>query len=270
MPTYDVEGRSADLALAQRAALAAAELSLRYFARVSQLAQDLKADGTIVTEADRAVEGEVRRILLEARPDDACLGEETGESGSGRRRWILDGIDGTAVFVKGEDGWQSLIALEEDGAITVGVAVVPVKRQLWWAMRDGGAFVADIEGSGLVRERRLAVSPAPASLAASRLGIVPPYAALPAERQAFVERLAAAAMPVDWPVHAALLVASGEIDVAAQVFGSVWDFAALSVIVEEAGGVFSGLDGKGHPVVDTGVFASGVDLHAAALAYLVV
>ena len=85
MPAHDDAGRYADLALAQRAALAGAELSLRYFARVSQLEQDLKADGTIVTEADRAVEEEVRRILLEARPDDACLGEETGASGSGRR-----------------------------------------------------------------------------------------------------------------------------------------------------------------------------------------
>jgi histidinol-phosphatase len=270
MPNDDADGRLADLALAQRAALAGGELGLRYFARVSQLAQDLKADGTIVTEADRAVEGTVRRILLEARPEDACLGEETGESGSGQRRWILDGIDGTALFVRGDDSWQSLIALEVDGQITVGVAILPAQGQIWWAVRGGGAFVSDIEGSQLVRERRLAVSPAPAALAASRLGIVPPYAALPAERQAFVARLVAVTPPRGGPLHPALLVASGEVDVVAQVMGSVWDFAALSLIVEEAGGTFSGLDGQGHPVVGTAIFANDPAIQAAALAHLAV
>jgi histidinol-phosphatase len=124
-----------DLELAQRAALAGARLGRSYFARVRALPQELKADGSVVAEADRAVEHEVRRVLMEARPGDAFLGEETGEHGRGRRRWILDGIDGTAVFVTGDRRRQTLIALEEDGEITVGVAVLPARSQMWWARR---------------------------------------------------------------------------------------------------------------------------------------
>ncbi|AWS45945.1 histidinol phosphate phosphatase [Streptosporangium sp. 'caverna'] len=258
-----------DLELAQRAALVGAEIGLRYFAHVRGLPQELKADGSVVTEADRTVEHEVRRVLLDARPEDAFLGEETGEHGRGRRRWILDGIDGTAVFVQGDRRWQTLIALEEDGRITVGVAVLPARGQMWWARRGAGAFVADFDGAVLGEARRLAVRDSREGLSGSGLGIVPPVESLPAARRDLIEGLASAARPREWEwAHAALLVAAGELDLAVQVGGKVWDYAPLSLIVEEAGGRFGGVGGEGHPVEGTALFSRSDDLHRAALALL--
>jgi histidinol-phosphatase len=259
---------SDDLALAQRAALAGAAVGLRYFDRVRTLTQQQKADGSVVTEADLAVETEVRRLLLAERPDDAFLGEETGERGAGRRRWILDGIDGTLVFVKGDDRWQSLAALEEDGRVVVGVAIVPAQRRIWYAVRGQGAFVADVEDGHLVRERALRVGEPPSALAECTVGVLPPLDLMPAAFRAQVDRLTDRTVVADWPVHAALLVASGELDLAVQVGGKIWDYAPLSLIVEEAGGTFGGDRGQPHPVTGTAVFAGSTDLHMAARAAL--
>ncbi|MFJ8857901.1 inositol monophosphatase family protein [Streptomyces sp. NPDC102451] len=257
-----------DLALAQRAALAGASVGLRYFARVRSLAQQQKVDGSVVTEADLAVEEEVRRVLLAERPEDAFLGEETGEHGEGRRRWILDGIDGTLVFVQGDDRWQSLIALEEDGRVVVGVAIVPAQRRIWYAVRGQGAFVADVEDGQLVRERPLRVGGSPSTLAECTVGVLPPLDMIPVNYRAQVDRLVDKAVVADWSAHAALLVASGELDVAVQVGGKIWDYAPLSLIVEEAGGAFSGDRGQSHPVTGTAVFACSNATRKAARAAL--
>src|SRR4051812_1363767 len=103
-----------DLDLARRAALAGAALGLRYFAALADLPSERKADGSVATAADRAGEAAIREVLTEARPGDAILGEEGGSTGgSADRRWIIDPIDGTALFVAGDDRWLVLIALEE-------------------------------------------------------------------------------------------------------------------------------------------------------------
>jgi histidinol-phosphatase len=83
------------VALAIEVALAGAATGLVYFDRVAALDQREKADGSTVTEADLAVESEVRRVIAIARPSDAFIGEETGVAGLSYRRWILDGIDDT-------------------------------------------------------------------------------------------------------------------------------------------------------------------------------
>ncbi|MFE5334618.1 inositol monophosphatase family protein [Isoptericola sp. NPDC056573] len=245
-----------DLDLALQAALAGAELGLRYFAHVQELARDHKLDGSVVTEADLAVEERVRAVLLAARPDDAFLGEETGERGAARRRWVLDGIDGTLVFVEGDDRWQTLIALEEDGEVTVGVAIVPAQGQVWYAARGRGAFVADVVGGRVTGARPLRVGGPPGSLRSARTAVLPPVAMVPERYRAEVDRLVGAVEPADWRVHGALLVAAGELDLAMQVGGKVWDYAPLSLIVTEAGGTFGGDHGQPHPVTGTGVFAA--------------
>jgi histidinol-phosphatase len=256
-----------DLALAQRAALRGAAVGLGYWGRVRSLAQELKADGSIVTEADRAVETAVRDALLAARPGDACLGEETGETGSGPRRWVLDGIDGTAVFVQGDDRWQILIALEEEGEVTVGVAILPAQGRVWWAARGRGAFVGAFSGSSISGARRLAVR-RPTALAMSALGIIPLLETLTEPYLRAIERLLAAVEPRPWSAHAALLVAAGELDLAVQVGGSRWDYAALALIVREAGGAFARIAGQPAPVVNTMLYSTGEPLHAAAIALL--
>ncbi|SKC37403.1 inositol monophosphatase family protein [Krasilnikoviella flava] len=251
--------RSDDLDLALRAALSGGALGLKYFAHVQDLAREHKFDGSVVTRADLAVEEEVRRVLLAERPDDAFLGEETGEFGAGRRRWILDGIDGTLVFVEGDDRWQTLIALEEDGVVSVGVAIVPAQHEVWYAVRGQGAFVADVVDGTVTRERALRVGGPPASLGSSRTAVLPPVTMVPQQHRSEVDRLVTAVEPsVDpsgWRVHGALLVAAGVLDLAVQVGGKAWDYAPLSLIVTEAGGSFGGDQGQRHPVTGTGVFA---------------
>jgi histidinol-phosphatase len=255
-----------DLLLARRAALTGAAVGLRYFATLAQLPRQLKSDGSVVTEADRAVEAAIRGVLAEARPDDAVLGEEAGQTGRGSRRWIVDPIDGTALFVAGDNRWLVLVALEEAGEIVVGVAVVPAQGRIWWAQRGGGAFEADFSGSVLSNERRIAVDrDRPDILAGSRLGVIPTDDGLFQAEREMIAPLSAVTSTVPWGVHAALLVASGQLDLAFQTRGEVWDYAATSVIVDEAGGRFSGFEGQTRPTPGPALFARSAALHAAAL-----
>ncbi|MGI5215235.1 inositol monophosphatase family protein [Plantactinospora sp. CA-290183] len=258
-----------DLMLARRAALAGAALGLRYFAALAELPRERKSDGSVVTEADRAVEAVIREVLTGARPGDAVLGEEAGQQGGGSRRWIVDPIDGTASFVAGDDRWLVLVALEEAGEIVVGVAAVPAQGKIWWARRGGGAFVADVAGADVGAVRRIGVDrDRPEVLSGSRLGVVPTGdALLPADHE-LIAPLCAVVPRVPWRTHAALLVAAGELDLAVQTRGQLWDFAATSLIVEEAGGRHSGLDGERRPAPGPALFSRGDALHAAALPLL--
>jgi histidinol-phosphatase len=256
---------SQDLALAQRAALAGARLGLDYFRRVQDLRVDFKLDGSFVTEADCRVEETVRSVLLDKRPADASLGEETGEHGSGRRRWILDGIDGTAEFLRGQSCWQTLIALEEDGVLTVASAAVPAQGRIWWAARGEGAYTGEIVNAEIHGVRRIHVRTGSAELATCRLGIVPDYHGLRDVYRAMVDDLVQRAQLTSWEVHPGLLVAAGDLDLAVQLAGKIWDYAAPSLIVQEAGGVFSGSKVEGHPVYGNAVYAANTVVHAAAL-----
>ncbi len=212
---------SPDLALALELADAADALSLRRFR--TGLAVETKLDLTPVTEADRAVESELRRLLAEERPDDAILGEEEGVSGESSRRWILDPIDGTRNYTRGVPIWATLIALEESGVVRLGVVSAPALARRWWAERAAGAF-----GNG----ERLSVSKI-ARVEDATLSLV--YEdGMPdlADRAWHVRGFG------DFWAH--MLVAEGAVDGAIDALGvSEWDLAAVQVIVEEAGGRFS-------------------------------
>ena len=86
------------------------------------------------------MEAELRRRLATERPNDAILGEEEGTSGEGLRRWILDPIDGTRNYARGVPVWATLIALEDDGVLRLGVVSAPALGRRWWAERGHGAF----------------------------------------------------------------------------------------------------------------------------------
>ncbi|WP_285737768.1 inositol monophosphatase family protein [Kitasatospora phosalacinea] len=249
-----------DLDLAVRAALAGARVGLEHFARVAALPVEAKADGSPVTEADLAVERTVRRALSAERPDDAHLGEETGALGTGPRRWLLDGIDGTLVFVRGDDRWQSLVALEQDGEVTVGVAVVPARHRIWYAAKGRGAYTAGIGPDGLADARPLRVRGP--GRGRPRVGLLPPVELLPEHRRDELRPVAERYAVADWSVHAALLVAEGVLDAAVQLGGALWDHAPLGLILTEAGGAFADPRGKGHPVVGTAVYARDEALRA--------
>ena len=128
-----------DLELALRLADAADALSLGRL-RARDLVVETKPDRTPVTEADREVERQLRAILAHERRRDAILGEEEGLVGSGSRKWIVDPIDGTRNYSRGVPVWATLIALEIDARVELGVVSAPALHRRWWAERGGGAY----------------------------------------------------------------------------------------------------------------------------------
>ena len=217
---------SDDLALALELADAADAISLPHFR--TGIAVETKPDLTPVTEADRAVEAELRRLLAERRPNDAILGEEEGASGSGERRWILDPIDGTRNYARGVPVWGMLVALEEAGVVRLGVASAPALGRRWWAERGEGAH-ADGDRIGVSSVARVE----DAVLSFAYENGVPDIA----RRAWHVRGLG------DFWAH--MLVAEGAVDGAVDSRGvNEWDLAAIQVIVEEAGGRFSDFSGE--------------------------
>ncbi len=137
-----VPGLQDDLKLALELADAADAITLERF-RAADLAVETKPDMTPVTEADRAAERAIRDGLARFRPGDAVVGEEyggSGTSGGPSRRWIIDPIDGTKGYVRGIPVWATLLALEDQGSLTVGVVSAPALHRRWWAARGGGCI----------------------------------------------------------------------------------------------------------------------------------
>ena len=243
-----------DLALALELADAADALSLPRF-RAHDLVVETKPDLTPVTEADRAVEAELRRLLAEWRPGEAVLGEEQGAvdgSAGGDARWIVDPIDGTRNFSRGIPVWATLIALERESGVVCGVVSAPALGRRWWAERGGGAWRDGGE--------RLRVS------AIERLDDATVLVAL--------DRPPAAGAFGAWHLRgfadfwAHMLVAEGAAEIAIDAIGvSVWDLAAPLVIVEEAGGRFTDADGASRADGRSAVATNGL-LHDEALALL--
>jgi histidinol-phosphatase len=131
---------SADLELAFHLADLADATTLRWWSP-NGVASAPKTDGSPVTEADVAVEKALLNAVAKAVPGDGFLGEEVGGNrGTTGRRWIVDGIDGTRSFVVGRPEWGTLIALEWDSEIVLGVSSSPVQERRWWAARGAGAF----------------------------------------------------------------------------------------------------------------------------------
>jgi histidinol-phosphatase len=214
---------------------------------------DTKPDLTPVSEADRAVEEALRRRLAEVRPDHGVLGEEFGVVGEGARcRWIVDPIDGTRNFVRGIPIWATLIAVERDGVLEVGVASAPALGRRWWAARGEGAF-ADGSPIGVSAVGR--IEDAVVSFGADPGGM------LPLLRRSWHPRGFG-----DFWQHC--LVAEGSVDVAVDPQVSLWDIAAVQVIVEEAGGRLTDLGGTARPDGGSAVTTNGL-LHDEVLSVLV-
>jgi histidinol-phosphatase len=225
-----------DLELALEAVDTADRVTLSAFRRAS-LAVERKADRTPVTEADRGAEAAVRQLISRERPSDGILGEEMGTTGDGDRRWVIDPIDGTVNFVRGLPVWATLVALEVDGVMDVGVVSAPALGRRWWAQRGHGAFAGPIgQAGGPIRVSSIA-NLAEAGISA---GCVHHFV----DPQRWVEL----ASKVDhdrgfgdfWQ-H--MLVAEGALEAALDPVDSIWDNAALQVIVEEAGGKFTDFSG---------------------------
>jgi histidinol-phosphatase len=217
---------------------------------------ETKPDLTPVTDADRAVESILREVIADQRPGDSVLGEEFGGTTAfGGRQWIIDPIDGTKNFVRGVPVWASLIALVQDGVPIVGVVSAPALRRRWWASHGQGAF-ASVDGAP---PRPISVS-AVAELDSASLSFssLTGWAQL-GLRTHFIELTDAV-----WRVRAYgdflsyCLLAEGAVDIAAEPEVSVWDLAALDVLVREAGGKFTDLDGTAGPHGGSAVATNGL------------
>ena len=221
-----------------------------------------KFDGTPVTAIDRAVEQAIRERVAIRRPGYLVLGEEAG-LGDGERepasateyapRWIVDPIDGTRKFVRGIPIFATLLALERDGEIVVGLASAPLladRGHRWWAMKGLGAY-KDGRILSVSRVDRLADAHV---LHGSVEGWV---------RQGLSQPLLDLCTGAwgttgygDFWIH--LLVAEGLADAAAEPEAAVWDVAALELIVEEAGGRFSDFAGRPTPYGGNALSSNGL------------
>jgi histidinol-phosphatase len=245
------------LETAWRAARAAGDIALRYYRTGFDVT--LKADLTPVTQADRDAERAIVDILGRAFPGDGFLGEEFGEQGGTGRRWIIDPIDGTRNFVRRIPVWAVLIALEEEGEITLGVILNPVTDELYWARRGLGAWLG---------ETRLRVSDV-ADLADAHL--LHAGLALLRDRgywDGFVRLVDATSRQRGFGDYLGYtLLAEGKAEVYIEADLKPWDLAPCKLLVEEAGGCFT--DFEGRPTIYTGTaLATNGRLHDTVLARL--
>jgi histidinol-phosphatase len=221
--------------LEARAAAVQAATAIRRV-RESGFAVESKKDQSPVTAADRESEAVITRILSDTFPNDGVLGEEGAlrESKNGRR-WIVDPIDGTRDFVRGNPFWGILIGLEQEGEVVAGVVHLPDMRQMYYGARGMGAWRNEerIRVSG-IGSRREAV------LCFQQINNV---TGMP-----FAPRL------LDWcrgfwamrsfgGVLDSMMVASGQAEVWIEPRVAPWDLAAPRIILEEAGARFFNLDG---------------------------
>ena len=216
----------ADLEYALALADEADILSMRHY-RSLDLRVERKADFTPVTQADNAVEQALRARIARDR-GDAVAGEEYGVEEADVRWWI-DPIDGTKQYARGIPIWATLIALERDGEIVVGVASAPALGHRWWAERGGGAFLdgAPINVSRVSRLEDAYVS-------TTSLRGFPRFVAL-------AERVSVARTYTDFWQY--MLVAEGRIEAGSDTVMNEWDIAAPRLIVEEAGGRYTADEG---------------------------
>ena len=198
----------------------------------------------LVTQMDRRSERLIRQLLAAARPDDAVLGEEEGDTGvvgDDGVRWVVDPLDGTVNYFYGQQSWAVSIAAERAGAVVAGAVVAPALREEYTAFAGGGAWaVADGRRERLQVSRVDRLSDAMVSTGfgydpqrRGRQGRIA-AALLPQVRD--MRRIGAAAVDLCWVAH-------GRIDAHYECGLNFWDWAAGALMVCEAGGAATDLAG---------------------------
>lgn len=227
--------------------------------RSADLDIESKGDGTPVTEADKDAEAFLRAEIAAAHPDDAIVGEEEGASaGNSGRRWIIDPIDGTKAFMRGVPLYSNLLAIEDPHGWAVGVINLPALDECVYAGRGLGCFEDDRNG-----ERRPArVSPRSGTpfMMASGYTHWDEGALLAVKRAGWALRT--------WgDGYGYAMVATGRADAMVDPAANLWDLAPMPVILAEAGGRFSTVEGSVDPAGGSGVATNG-DGHDELLALL--
>jgi histidinol-phosphatase len=244
-----------DLALALRLADLADAISMDRY-RSLDLVIETKPDATPVTDADKATELALRELLAQERPADLIVGEEFGTAAltTNKRYWVLDPIDGTKNYLRGVPTWATLIGLANpDGEIVVGVVSCPALFRRWYASKGMGAFLILNGGT----PEKISVS-AVANLAEAAIS----YSDLEGwgdRRAPFIElqtKIWRTRGLGDFWSH--MLVAEGAIDLGVEPSLALWDMAALDIIVREAGGSFTNIDGVSGPHGGSAISSNGL------------
>ena len=197
----------------------------------------------VVTEMDRASEALITDRLRSRRPGDAVLGEEGGESGHGRVRWIIDPLDGTVNYLYGLADWAVSIAAEVEGTVVAGVVVAPAQGEVFTAVAGGGAWLQAGDAPPVPLRCNTGVTLAQALVAtgfgyeAGRRKVQGEVVAAVLPRVRDIRRGGSCAVDL-------CSVAAGRVDAFYERGVNYWDYAAGGLIATEAGARLGGLAGK--------------------------
>lgn len=242
-----------ELKVAIEAAKAAQEILLHYYNNIDS--HELKADNSPVTVADTESERTIIEIIKQNFPQHNILGEESGKQHKNSEyTWIIDPIDGTKNFIRGIPLFSTLIALRKTDEMVLGVSNAPAINELMYAQKGKGAYLNDelvkVSSVSQIEEAYLT------------FGSIKYFV-----KYGNIEKLLELAQRVKmargtgdfWAYH---LVASGKFDIKIEAEAKIWDVAAHKVIIEEAGGLMTTLDGQ--PLPDDGMcstLATNKSLH---------
>ncbi len=225
-----------ELSLALDACQKAGEIALKYWQN-KILKIDRKADNSEVTQADKECERMLREEIAKQYPNDGFLGEEEGESlaKNSKRRWIIDPIDGTFNYTKGLPIFSTLLALEVNGEIVLGVVHAPAMKETLWAEKGKGAFR---NGKRIYASECKKLSEAFFTIGAINrileFGYWKQFSDL--VRKTYKQKA-----PGDYLSFA--LVFEGKADLVLEVGLSPWDVAPMKILAEESGAIYSDLSG---------------------------
>ncbi len=233
------------LAFAHEACDAADEIALAHFRR--DLDVERKPDRTFVTVADQGIEREIRSRIRARYPEHGLVGEEYGtEDGTGATRWYIDPIDGTHNFMRGVPMFGTLLGVEHEGELQVGMISAPGMRERWFACRGGGAWNRSPDGERQIQVSRVSALEDAQLLYGSRTetvgsGLMP----------GFDDTLAASWRDRGFgDFWGYALVADGAAEAMFETGAKTWDLAGPLVVLEEAGGRVT--DVFGDRRIDTG------------------
>lgn len=234
------------------AARAAAQDIMQFYR--GDFAIEIKPDQTPVTVADRRAEDIIRDTLLGAFPEHGFYGEEGGkQQADAEFLWLVDPIDGTKSFVAGYGMFSTQIALMHNGRLVLGVSSAPAADEMAWASTDGGAWM---DGATLQVSRVEQLDAA--SVSTGNLNSM----AASGQWQSLGRILARANRTRGYgDYYHYHRLAAGQLDAVIESDVNILDIAALSVIIEQAGGVFTDLNGQPPDLETRSVLAANPALH---------
>jgi myo-inositol-1(or 4)-monophosphatase len=250
--------RSALLNVMIKAARKAARTLKRDFGEVEHLQVSLKGPANFVTAADRRAEEILHAELIQARPGYSFLGEEGGrrEGTDKTHCWIVDPLDGTSNFLHGIPHFAISIALAREATIVAGLVYNPANDDLFTAERGKGAFLND-QRLRVAARRRLADSVIACGLphmGRGDLALASREITAVQDKVAGLRRFGAAALDLAW-------IAAGRVDAYWERDLSPWDMAAGVILVREAGGYATDLDGREDPLAAGDILAGNEMIH---------